>query len=229
MPAPLVFLDTETTGLERDADIWEFAAIRREPDGVETKLHLFIEHDPTKCSRLPADFLADHIRRFPAHDHATPRHKAAHIIDAFLRTHGDEEPVHIVGAVPNFDTERLARLLRAEIGGHTTDPWHYHLIDVENLAIGALAAAPARIVLGADVSLDQTAVATLKSNAGHLMSLPVGGPELDRADFGPPWDSDEISRALGVEPPTDERHTAMGDARWARAIYDAVMGMPERA
>jgi hypothetical protein len=40
----------------------------------------------------------------------------------------------------------------------------------------------------------------------------------------PPWDSEELSRAVGVAPRGHDRHTALGDARWARAIYDAVMG-----
>jgi DNA polymerase III epsilon subunit-like protein len=32
-----------------------------------------------------------------------------------------------------------------------------------------------------------------------------------------PWRSDDLSRACGVEPPADDdRHTALGDARWAR-------------
>ncbi|MYW48857.1 hypothetical protein [Streptomyces sp. SID161] len=39
-----------------------------------------------------------------------------------------------------------------------------------------------------------------------------------------PWSSRKLSYAVGVEPPTeDTAHTALGDARWARAVYDAVM------
>jgi hypothetical protein len=40
----------------------------------------------------------------------------------------------------------------------------------------------------------------------------------------PPWDSEALSRALGVDPDTFARHTAMGDVRWAMAIHDQVMG-----
>lgn len=37
-----------------------------------------------------------------------------------------------------------------------------------------------------------------------------------------PWSSYGLSRAVGVEPPTkDVAHTALGDARWARDVYDA--------
>jgi hypothetical protein len=183
----IVFLDTETTGLSLTDDIWEFAAIRREPDGAETELHLFIEHDERKCGRLPESFLTDHLKRFPSF-HAgrslggdvVPTWKAADQIDDFL-----QGKPHIVGAVPNFDTERIAVLLSKELPDWRA-PWHYHLIDVENLAVGYLAA------------------------KGNTIPLP--------------WDSDALSDAVGVTAPTDERHTAMGDVRWAMAIYDTVMG-----
>jgi len=40
-----------------------------------------------------------------------------------------------------------------------------------------------------------------------------------------PWSSRSLSRAVGVEPPGDGvAHTALGDARWARDMYDAVLG-----
>ncbi|MGI5223255.1 3'-5' exonuclease [Nocardia sp. CA-290969] len=38
-----------------------------------------------------------------------------------------------------------------------------------------------------------------------------------------PWQSEAVSRACGVEPPSeDERHTAMGDALWAQRLYDRI-------
>jgi len=172
----LVFLDTETTGLSLDDDIWEFGAIRREPDGTEREVHLFLTHDPDKCNRLPESFRKDHIARYDSTRAVTPN-GAAHQIKRLLTGRP-----HIVGAVPNFDTERLARLLSRFWYGPPS--WHHHLIDVEALAVGYLAAQGWR-------------------------------PKL-------PWDSDLLSRACGVEPPTTERHTAMGDARWARDLYDAI-------
>lgn len=40
----------------------------------------------------------------------------------------------------------------------------------------------------------------------------------------PPWSSRDLSAAVGVAPPGDEdRHTALGDARWARDLYDAAL------
>lgn len=53
---------------------------------------------------------------------------------------------------------------------------------------------------------------------GYLRGLGRPVPDL-------PWKSDDLSRLIGVEPPGgDERHTALGDARWCRAIWDKVMG-----
>lgn len=192
MTAPLVFLDTETTGLGLDADIWEFAAIRRHPDGQEIELHLFIDHAVAKCRTLPEAFLADHEKRWPTHaDQFTTQAKAAYEIAKFLAPDFHNGRAHIVGAVPDFDTSKLERLLTR----HGFGPqWHYHLIDVENLAVGYLAG----------------------------LARVGAWPPLDIPPL--PWDSDELSRAIGVEPPTTERHTAMGDARWARDIYDRVMG-----
>jgi hypothetical protein len=69
--------------------------------------------------------------------------------------------------------------------------WHYHLIDVEALAVGYLMRE--RIRAGFD---------------GSML----------------PWKSDELSAELGITVTDEERHTALGDARWARAIYDQVMG-----
>ena len=37
----------------------------------------------------------------------------------------------------------------------------------------------------------------------------------------PPWRSTELSRKLDVEPDDFDRHTALGDCRWALAVYQA--------
>jgi len=196
---PLCFIDTETTGLSLDDDIWEFAAIRRESDGTQVEHHFFIQHETAKCSQLPESFLADHKARFPVAHGARPdgvlsRDEAAKRIYELTA----DRP-HIVGAVPNFDTERLAILLR-DFG--LEPKWHYHLIDVEALAVGYLNA----IVTSAPIP----------SIYEHLRT--TGRPDL-------PWRSDDLSRCCGVEPPSDaDRHTAMGDARWAMRLYDAITG-----
>ncbi|KAB2347320.1 3'-5' exonuclease family protein [Actinomadura rudentiformis] len=197
----ICFLDTETTGLGRDDDIWEFAAIVREPDGAEWEYHMFIQHDTQRCARLPEEFLTDHRARFPIsgdadwHPDVRSRKGAAYEIANIL-----SGGPHIVGAVPSFDTERIALLLRRF--GLEPD-WHYHLIDVETMAVGWLNGVAARVT---DEALMD----------GHE------APALDRSRLAPPWDSNAIARAIGVDPDAYERHTAMGDVRWVRAQYDAI-------
>lgn len=44
-------------------------------------------------------------------------------------------------------------------------------------------------------------------------------------DLGHPWSSDGLSQLCVVTPPTEvDRHTAMGDARWAMRLYDRLVG-----
>ncbi|MFB4306942.1 hypothetical protein [Actinomadura sp. GTD37] len=208
----LIFLDTETTGLRPDDDIWEFAAIVRAPDGTERTTHMFIQHDVQRCSALPEPFLTDHRNRFPAsdtsrwHPDVRSRKQAAKEIAALMPSAVPmgERP-HIVGAVPNFDTERIARLLD-QFG--LAPGWHYHLIDTEALAAGWVHGV-----------FRQAAEELARRDLPH-----------DAVDRGPtlvtdlPWNSNTLSGAVGVDPDQFDRHTALGDAQWARALWDAVTG-----
>lgn len=173
----IVFLDTETLGLNADAPIWEFAAVRCSPSGERTVAEIFISHHPGRwLDSFPAQFREDYENRFNP-DLAFSGFEASQIIDDITRG------AHIIGAVPNFDTERLTKLLRR----NSIEPaWHYHLIDIENVVVGYLAA------------------------GGKLVS--------------PPWKSDQLSAAVGVDPNDFQRHTAMGDVKWTMAQWDAVMG-----
>jgi DNA polymerase III epsilon subunit-like protein len=120
-------MDTEATGLAPDDEVWEFAGHRHEPDGTIHELHLFIDHDHSKAEKLPHEFRKDWTERFPKNGDATPTDEAARQIQAFT------EGAHILGAVPNFDTEKLAKMIR----DYGLKPrWHYHLLDIENLIVG---------------------------------------------------------------------------------------------
>ena len=200
----IAITDTETTGLSLDDEIWEFAAIVREPNGDEWTYNLFIEHDPAKCAKLPEPFQTDHRERFPGWPHCDQpqsgvwsREDAAEEIADLLG-----KKTHIVGCVPNFDTERIALLLRRY---GLVPGWHYHLCDVENLAVGWISGVCARAIDEAKMRGEDP-------------------PPLDRSRVLPPWDSEEISRAVGVNPDDFDRHQALGDVLWARAIFDAVTG-----
>ena len=215
---PICAVDTETTSLRPDRRAWDVALIRRDDEG-ERRVQFFIELNDID---LPdADpFSLDVGKFWERHPEAVKVRAgeslvrddddgvwsvwsglgdrtlfdvpsgsvvgavtAAHIVAAV--THG----AHLIGAVPNFDAEVLAALLR---DNGLTPTWHYHLVDVEALAVGWLCAWDGRSGI-------------------------------------PPWRSDDISTALGVPPPAkDTRHTALGDAAWALAIYDHITGGEEK-
>lgn len=191
--AALCFIDTETTGLHLDREVWEIAMIRRDDDG-EDEISIMVDVDVSNADPFGLA-IGRFYERHPfgkeaaggVDDHtAVSRAWAAKTVASW--THG----AHLIGSVPNFDAETLAPLLR-EYG--YLPGWHYHLIDVENLAVGWL--------------------------LGHAAAM---GTPLDVVTAAvPPWKSDELSRAVGIEPPSDEeRHTALGDARWAMRLYDAI-------
>ncbi|WP_307830769.1 hypothetical protein [Rhodococcus sp. KRD162] len=116
--------------------------------------------------------------------------KAAKLVERMTRG------ATIVGAVPSFDTECLAAMLRR----HNLCPaWHYHLIDVEAVALGYLS---------------------------YRYLLDPGPGNIGPAEvLMPPVSSDKLSDLCDVKPPVgDERHTAIGDARWVQRWYDSLTG-----
>ena len=130
----LVFLDTECTGLDLDADIWEFAAVRRHVDGSRSELHMFIEHNPVKAARLPEPFHTDYTTRCPADaDELVPQRTAVMRIAEFIGNNAI-----VVGAVATYDSQRLAVLFNRH--RMPPPPWLYTVVDVCALAAGFLRA-----------------------------------------------------------------------------------------
>lgn len=121
----LVFLDVETTGLDpRWDDVWEFAAIRREPDGTETRHHAFVRHDARKRDSMPEPLRDDLEARY---DNESALGNFAFM--DLLRLVLAGKP-RIVGACPWFDTAFLAEYI--------VPCWSHRLVDVETLAAGKL-------------------------------------------------------------------------------------------
>lgn len=187
----VVFLDTETTGLNPLSDhVWEVAALRVEPGQPDEELHMLVDHAPPGDEYLASRFADDYKARYDP-ELGLMRHVAVHRIRSIFRGRA-----HMVGAVPSFDAERIG-VMRRLSGIDEPDPWHYHLIDVEILAVGYLRA---------------------KRKFGAYR------PGQIEEALALPYDSNLVSRAVGVEPDEFDRHTAMGDVLWAKAIYDAVIG-----
>lgn len=190
---PICFVDSETDGIHPDRLAWEIAMIRRDDTG-EHATRFFIEIPLDKSDPFGLNvgkFYQRHpLGRFYANRGAAYPDQASLLGGEMLYeseaadrvaqwTHG----AHLVGAVVSFDAHVFDGLLRRN---HLLPQWHYHLIDVEALAVGFLAG----------------------------RGFPVA----------PPWKSDDLTRMLGLEPPDEEhRHTALGDALWAKAIYDLII------
>lgn len=204
MTAPVCWVDTETTGLDPVRhEVYEVGLIT--PDGTEYEWWL-----PVDCSK--ADPIALGIGRFHerhpygnAYPYKSGLTKGGRLACTspgdFARefaklTHG----LHLAGAVISFDERRLWDLLR---GQGVTPSWHYHIIDVEALAAGYIA----RLVKSGLVT-------RVRNRVEEMVDIsPL-----------PPWDSTQLSLAVGVDPEKFDRHTALADAKWAKAIYESVMG-----
>jgi DNA polymerase III epsilon subunit-like protein len=196
----LVFIDTETTGLSDRAEVWEIGAIERSPGAADVEYAwqirpTLIDAEPTglrigryyKRSKLVRHQPGDAFQLVhPDYDYDTPgeSYQADAIERMTIARSVASEPAmmidgaYLVGAVPWFDERKLQKFM-AMYGQCATN--HYHLIDVETLAAGAL-------------------------------KMP------------PPWDFDKVLAAYNLTYDEADRHTALGDARMARDLYDAILG-----
>lgn len=187
----LVFCDTETTGLDRERhEPWEIALIVRTGGDPDT--------DTEYCWRvLPdlskADPTALRFNRFYERAGTLALGEPSRTAFADVHPSYGNEDVHqrtvasdiarlvfgatIVGAVPDFD----AGMLRRWLAKHD-QCWaaHYHLVDVETFAAGALGIAP-------------------------------------------PWGFDNLLAAYSLAYDESDRHTALGDTRMVRDLYDQVL------
>ena len=222
----VAFIDTETCGLDPVRNpVWEVAVIVDDVEHVwQQKLPLTTKAgvlDPSQWWQPAAQPSTASDLGLPCHDTRPPlatrytwvstwvtentgiteryvHDDALHPGDSIYRFADLVRGRHLVGAVPSFDAERLGVLARRHIDPIDL-PWHYHLIDVETLAVGFLCG------LGALLTDYR------RPSWWKLRELP--------------WHSDELSRGVGVQPPApDERHTALADARWAKRLYEAVLG-----
>lgn len=147
---PLIFLDTETTGLRPDIHtIWEIAWVTAYHDFEGGALHIVDSFESTvhvgfrELKNADPDALK--VGRFEERHRGGKMEKEAVVAEltasiARLIEGGLPLP-HFVGAVPGFDH---AMLCRNWLGwpGFGEGLWHYHLIDVETLVAGKLGVHP---------------------------------------------------------------------------------------
>jgi DNA polymerase III epsilon subunit-like protein len=191
----VLFVDTETAGLHPDDHaLWEVALVGEEEGAEDVWMLMLTEEEMAR-----ADPIGLAIGRF--HERHPQGNVGPPVLGAGLTVYGAAPTdrnawarqfgrlthgAHLCGALGSFDEERLRRfLLRYGV----QPSWHYHVIDVEAMAVGYLRA------------------------RGHTIREP--------------WHSDHLSALLGVAPPSkDERHTALGDALWARRLHQAMTAPP---
>ena len=175
----LIFCDSETTGLDRKTRlIWDLAYIIRDPGEADVERQFYMDVDLHKADPFALNigrYWQRHpnpYRSFRSEDDegVTSRFEVVHAVAQ------DFKGATLVGAVPSFDEETLAKLLRAH---GMRETWHYHLVDVETLAAG-------------------------------------------RVRLPPPWNFDVLLAEFDLAQNND-RHTAIGDARLVRDLYDKVL------
>lgn len=194
----VAFIDTETLGLDPDVNpVWEVGLIL--PNGTEHQWHIRVTDRDIALAHPKALEIGRFEERYgKERDLDFEAHVARDLHDLI------EPGTHLAGAVVSFDEERLRRMLWRH--GHSPR-WHYHLIDVEGLAAGYVA--------GTWHAINELGAGDPKAD----------GYTLEEARSAlPPWDSETLSGLVGVDPDDFDRHTALGDARWAKAVYEAVNG-----
>lgn len=195
----LAFVDTETTGLDPDLhEIWEVGLIvDRGVDNNGWEEHRWFL--PVDLGR--ADPVALRIGQFHERYPDTAVTGYTGLISFAAEFAELTRGAHLVGAVVSFDAERLSKLLKAN---GSCPEWHYHLIDVEALAVGYVEG-------------------LRRWSYSEGMAVPTNFPDSLRHETPLPWKSEDLSRAVGVDPNEFEKHTALGDARWAKAMYEKVV------
>ncbi|MDF2847102.1 MAG: hypothetical protein K0R97_1084 [Oerskovia sp.] len=223
MTAPLLFIDTETTSLAANRRAWEVAMIRVNPDDVDgvghgisffisdvdlrhadqqsLKVGRFYDRHPKYAPGLPdaGGRAANLEAKLAAVASLRSEYQAAVTIEQWTRG------AILVGSNPGFDKEVVEPMLhRAGL----TPAWHYRPVDVATLAAGFLHGVRRSAELVESVGLKAAALEQLL---------------VEPAVLEVPWSSDALSRAVGLPPvPDEERHTAMGDARWVQRLYNLI-------
>ncbi|TKJ24342.1 3'-5' exoribonuclease [Blastococcus sp. CCUG 61487] len=208
---PIVFVDCETTALGPLARPWEIAAVRRDCSDAdvyeETEYVWHVAYSPfilppgTNQSALEVggwwqrgDLIGAANWLYDAYGDSDVRLARAAEWAIARRVHEVLAGAVLIGVGVHFD----AAVLSAMFSRHclAPEPWHYAIVDLKAATWGQLQQMQD---YGNDDSLHTARALPMKS--------------------------EQMAEELGVAPPTaEERHTALGDARWAARWFDALVG-----
>ncbi|MET7436608.1 3'-5' exonuclease [Streptomyces sp. NPDC004082] len=204
MSTPIAFVDTETTHLDAEiGEAWEVAVILREDDDPATDTEYVWQFSINLETADPESLRIGgfHERRQLAVGADLAAFTGSTPAVLMSRAEAVDAILNIlrgavlVGSNPGFDDRFLRKLL-----GPGSAQWHYRPVCIATLAAG-----------------QRLGMAKLARLAG-AKPLPS-----DEVRF--PFSSRDLSRWTGVEPPgPGVAHTALGDARWARDVFDALRG-----
>lgn len=206
MGSRIVFLDVESTGLDPlRHKLWNVGMVIRYSDGTED------DHEwmwwPDLSTADPMALRVNHFYDRAGQMLGAPWSEGfgdvAYVVNEdlpYLQSHG--KAAHNIAHY--LDGATIVGAIPSFDVNFLT-PWlrehghvytgHYHLIDIEALVAGFL------------FRLNPPRDAPVEAKIGM-----------------PPWKSDDLSKEVGVDPEDFDRHTALGDAKWARALWDAVVG-----
>lgn len=220
---PLVFIDTETTRLRPPhlpggRRIWEIGAIRDDADGTQT-LHAFIRFEDLALQELLDDTAPSVALAMLVGDpHApTPGPRG----EWLQHLPGDVQESLDIGQFHQRHPERAG----------TAEP----VMSQEEAADALMEMFTGRPhLVGCVPSFDADSVHDLLLRTARLPNydtLPWHYQPVDVEAFAagavggwlPPWDSEALSRQLGVDPAAFHRHRALDDAMWARALFYAAV------
>ena len=201
----IAFLDTETTGLDPDRhEVWEVGLILRGEDGDRE----FLWQLPVDLGQ--ADAMALNIGRWYERRWPWPAYYS-------------HRPVVLDKATADENEQRETAAMLGEgpyvVPRHLMADWAALFAELTNGAH----------LVGAVISFDEERLRRLLRKHGacptwHYHLVDVEALAAGKTGAEPPWNSNDLSCAVGVDPDDFDRHTALGDARWARAIYDVVIG-----
>jgi DNA polymerase III epsilon subunit-like protein len=193
---PLAFVDCETLGLDPEKHaMWELTVIRR-ANGVTTE-HLW-QIKPYRSELENAEPEALDINGY--------RDRMVLPDDYQV---GDM--THACGLPHPMKRDELRDVLRELLDGA--------------VMVGSNPAFDAgflRVFLDGDTPWHYRTVDIATLAAGYLRGYDLSAGE--QQPLRVPFSSRQLSRAVGVEPPGNDAHQALVDARWAMNVYDAVMG-----